>query len=49
VLVLLVLAALLAGAIVLNRRTPDVASTRVDAGALTSLVVPPADALSTAW
>jgi hypothetical protein len=49
VLVLLVLAGLLAAAIVLNRRTPDVASTRVDAGALTGSVVPPADALSTAW
>src|SRR6476619_3590592 len=48
-LVLLVLAGLLAAAIVLNRRTPDVASTRVDAGALTGLDVPPADALSTAW
>jgi hypothetical protein len=49
VLVLLVLAGMLAAAIVLNRQTPDVASTRVDAGALTGSVVPPSDALSTAW
>jgi len=48
-LVLLVLAGLLAAAIVLNRQTPDVASTRVDAGALAGSVVPPANALSTAW
>jgi len=47
--VLLVLAGSLAAAIVLNRQTPDVASTRVDAGALAGAVVPPADALSTAW
>jgi hypothetical protein len=47
--VLLVLAGLLAAAIVLNRQTPDVASTRVDAGALANSVVPPANAISTAW
>jgi len=47
--VLLVLAGLLAGGIVLDHQTPDVASTHVDAGALAGAVVPPADALSTAW
>jgi len=47
--VLLVLAGLLAAAIVLNGQTPDVASTRVDTGALAGSVVPPANALSTAW
>jgi len=49
VLVLVVLVGLLAAAIALSRRTPDVASTRVDAGALAASVVPPGDALSTAW
>jgi len=49
VLVLLVLAGLLAAAIALNQQTPEVASTRVDTGALAGAVVPPADALSTAW
>jgi hypothetical protein len=47
--VLLALAGMLAAAIALNRQTPDVASTRVDAGALSGSVVPPATALSTAW
>jgi hypothetical protein len=48
-LVLLALVGLLAAGIALSRDTPDVTTTRVDAGALSGSVVPPADALSTAW
>ena len=47
--VVLVLLALLAGGIVLERRTPEVTSTQLTAVGTDGPVVPPANAVSTAW
>ncbi|MFA5882837.1 MAG: DUF5719 family protein [Acidimicrobiia bacterium] len=49
IVVLLVLLGFLAGGIALSRRTPDVTPARVTAVGVDGPVVPPADALSTAW
>ena len=49
IVVLLVLLGLLAGGIALSRRSTDVTPARVTAVGVDGPVVPPADALSTAW